>query len=136
MKEPHPPAAPAKGEVSVMGGFGGSTNDVPQMIAMFETQRQGNFEPMLRKALRLHSEDSAATNPNRAPRECWPSTQAFRDLLYSAGKSLGREAAAYLDRIPDRDIRLFAEIEFAAALAGLRQVTVVRVVHRPRTASE
>jgi len=136
IKEPHPSAEPAKGEGFVMGGFGGSSNDIPQMIAMFEAQRQGNFEPMLREALRLYSEDSATTNPNRAPRECWPSTQAFRDLLYSAGKSLGREAAAYLDRIPDRDIRLLAEIEFAAALASLGQLTVVRVVHRPRRASE
>lgn len=136
MNEPHPSAAPAKGEGFVMGGFGGSSNDLPQMIAMFEAQRRGNFEPMLREALRLYSEDSAATNPNRAPRACWPSTQAFRDLLYSAGKSLGREVAAYLDRIPDQDIRLFAEIEFAAALASLGQVNVVRVVHRPRTASE
>jgi hypothetical protein len=57
-------------------------------------------------------------------------------LLYTAGKNLGREAAAYLDRIPDGDIRLFAEIEFAAALAGLPQVTVVRVSYRPRSASE
>jgi hypothetical protein len=136
MNEPHPSASPAKGEGFVMGGFGGSSNDLPQMIAMFEAQRQGNFEPMLREALRLYSEDSDATSPNRVPRACWPSTQAFRDLLYTAGKTLGREAAAYLDRIPDRDVRLFAEIEFAAALAGLRQVNVVRSVYRASPAFE
>jgi hypothetical protein len=28
------------------------------------------------------------------------------------------DAAAYLDRIPDADLRLFAQIELAAALAG------------------
>jgi len=136
MNEPHPSAPPAKGEGFVMGGFGGSSNDLPQMIAMFEAQRQGNFEPMLREALRLYSEDSDATSPNRVPRACWPSTQAFRDLLYTAGKTLGREAASYLDRIPDRDVRLFAEIEFAAALAGLRQVNVVRSVYRASPAFE
>ena len=37
-------------------------------------------------------------------------------FLYSAGKRLGRDGAVYLDRIPDDDFRLFAQIEFLAAV--------------------
>jgi hypothetical protein len=35
---------------------------------------------------------------------------------------LGRAGASYLDRIPDDDLRLFAEIEFEAALAELPEL--------------
>ena len=41
---------------------------------------------------------------------------------YAAGKRLGSSAAAHLDRIPDADLRLFAQIELAAALAGLPEL--------------
>ena len=56
---------------------------------------------------------------NRAPKEVWPSTFCFRHILCQVGKRLGRDADVYLERIPDRDFRLFAQIELAAALAGL-----------------
>jgi hypothetical protein len=52
----------------------------------------------------------------------WPSTCAFRTILYSAGKRVGPEAVILLDRIPDDDLRLFVQIELAAALAGLPEL--------------
>jgi hypothetical protein len=45
----------------------------------------------------------------------------FRNILYKAGQHEGRAAARYLDRIPDRDLRLFAQIELIAAIAALPQ---------------
>ena len=47
---------------------------------------------------------------------------AFRSILHSAAKRLGEDAAVYLDRIPDADLRLFAQIELGAGLAGLPEL--------------
>src|SRR5262249_1628624 len=43
-------------------------------------------------------------------------------ILYQAGRYEGRAAVKYLARIPDPTLRLFAQIELAAALAGLPQL--------------
>ena len=48
---------------------------------------------------------------------------SFRAILYRAGKLLGVDATIYLDRIPDRDLRLLAQIELAAALVGLPELS-------------
>ena len=55
-------------------------------------------------------------------------------FLYSAGKRLGRDGAVYLDRIPDDDFRLFAQIEFLAAVAGLPELQGTQRVYRPASA--
>jgi hypothetical protein len=73
------------------------------------------------EALRLYARDTDPANPNLAPRECWPSTTEFRNILYKAGQHQGHAAARYLDRIPDRDLRLFAQIELIAGAKGLPQ---------------
>ena len=70
----------------------------------------------------VYREDIASDGRNQAPKTFWPSTCAFRNILYSAGKCLGPEAGILLDRIPDDDLRLFAQIELAAALAGLPEL--------------
>ena len=61
-------------------------------------------------------------HPNDAPQECWPSAEQFRTILYNAGRYEGRGAVRHLERIPDPNLRLFAQIEFAAGLAGLPQI--------------
>ena len=76
-------------------------------------------------------EDTAYDNPNQAPKSLWPSTCAFRSILYNSGKRLGREAATLLDRIPDEDLGLFAEIELAAALAGVPEFSETWSTWRP-----
>ena len=78
------------------------------------------------------SEGAHPDRPNQAPQEFWPSTCTFRSILYSAGKRLGREAAVYLDRIPEADLRLFAQIELAAGLAGLPELRGTQREYRPR----
>jgi len=80
-----------------------------------ETDFRRSFEV----AHRLYGLDTAIDCPNEAPRECWPSTNEFRSLLYLAGQHDGLASARLLDRIQDRDLRLFAQIELAAAVAGL-----------------
>jgi hypothetical protein len=47
--------------------------------------------------------------------------------MYRAAISRGREAGVYLDRIPDPEVRLLAEIEFIAALAGLPEISGMRM---------
>lgn len=47
-----------------------------------------------------------------------------------ARQDVGPAAARYLDRIPEPDLRLFAQIELCAALAGLPQLTGLTTQHR------
>ena len=73
-------------------------------------------------AMDEYNNDSDPDDFNEVPKQCWPSAAAFRTILYKAGQYEGVTAARYLDRIPDPELRLFAQIELAAALAGLPQL--------------
>jgi len=103
------------------GGFimAGDPRDRAYQLALRQSSQGGDFGPPIDHALERYVEDTASDNPNHAPKTFWPSTCAFRTILHAAGKRLGSEANRLLDRIPDEDLRLFAEIELAAALAGL-----------------
>jgi len=90
------------------------------------------FREPFEEALRLYALDTDSDNPNQAPRECWPSAMEFRNILFKAGQHEGRGAARYLDRIPDRDLRLFAQIELVAGVAGLPQFGGITIPPRPR----
>jgi uncharacterized protein (TIGR03435 family) len=81
-----------------------------------------DFKEAFDLALRAYATDADLGRPNDAPQECWPSAQEFRTILYKAGQHEGPSGARHLDRIPDPNLRLFAQIEFAAALVGLPQV--------------
>jgi hypothetical protein len=119
---------------SCEGGFmmAGDPRDMPYMRSMIEASRSGDYEPAIGYALEKYREDTDAENPNEAPKAMWPSTASFRGILYGAGKRLGDKAAVYLRRVPDDDLRLFARIELAAALAGLPEMPGNRMSHRPR----
>jgi hypothetical protein len=91
------------------------------------------FREPFEEALRLYALDTDSDNPNQAPRECWPSAVEFRSILFKAGQHEGRAAARYLDRIPDRDLRLFAQIELVAGIAGLPQFGGMSIPPRPRS---
>jgi hypothetical protein len=88
---------------------------------MSDAVRSGFDEPF-EVALRRYAADSDPRRPNDAPQECWPSAWEFRNILFKAGQHEGKAAARYLDRIPDPNLRLFAQIELAAALVGLPQM--------------
>jgi hypothetical protein len=81
-----------------------------------------DFEAPFRAAHERFAEDSDADSPNGAQKEFWPSAREFRHILFKAGQHQGVVAAKHLDRIPDPDLRLFAQIELCAALAGLPQL--------------
>jgi hypothetical protein len=103
------------------GGFimAGNPKDFPYQKRLMQAAKDGDFEPAIQDALDHYREDTAPENPNTAPKEFWQSANTFRTILYRAGKLLGGDATMYLDRIPDPDLRLLAQIELAAALAGL-----------------
>jgi len=111
----------------------GSPRDFPYMQSLLQASEDGDFLPSIEHALEQYRKDVSPENPNQAPREFWPSTCRFRGILYRAGKRLGPDAAIYLDRIPDDDLRLFAQIEFAAALAGLPELQGTQREYRPAT---
>lgn len=106
------------------GGFilSGNPGDRDYVMALIQASKDGDFGPPLEHAVAHYQDDTAPDRPNEAPKEFWPSTCSFRSIFYSAGKRLGKEAEGYLNRIPDDDLRLFAEIELAAALAGLPEL--------------
>jgi hypothetical protein len=81
-----------------------------------------DFEAAFRAAHESFARDADAEYPNTAPKECWPSAREFRHILFKAGQHQGRGAAKHLDRIPDPDLRLFAQIEVCAAVAGRPQL--------------
>jgi hypothetical protein len=110
------------------GGFIGSGNpsDLAYQRALRQSSVGGDFGPPIDHAVERYREDTASDSPNYAPRAFWPSTCAFRTILYAAGKRLGPEATLLLDRIPDEDLRLFARIELAAALAGLPEFSEIQ----------
>jgi hypothetical protein len=119
------------------GGFvmAGDPRDFEYQMALRRSSQGGDFGPPIDHALERYREDTAPDSPNQTPKTFWPSTCAFRTMLYSAGKRLGSEAEILLNRIPDDDLRLFAQIELAAALAGLPELPQTQRTQRgePRT---
>lgn len=113
-------------------GMGWSERDFADMEALMQDSGDGDLGAAMELALEEYREDTAPESPNQAPREFWPSTYRYRSTLYRIGKERGRDGAVYLDRIPDDDLRLLAEIEFEAALAGLPELNGIQMKYRPR----
>jgi uncharacterized protein (TIGR03435 family) len=90
----------------------------PHLVSMTEALRTDFREPF-EIAAELYANDLDPDEGNGAPRECWPSTHAFRNIVHKAAEYEGAAAVRHLDRMPDRDLRLLAQIELSAALAGL-----------------
>lgn len=112
---------PACGGSFVMGG---SEADMAFGHALMNARRSNQFDPALDQVMNVFHEDLES---NAAVRECWPSIQSCRILFHEIGKLLGSDGITYLERIPDPDLRIFAQIEFAAALAGLPAHSGVRI---------
>lgn len=116
-------------------GMAGHPGDFGYLTALLDASRDGEFGACIEDALESYRQDAAPERPNLAPREFWPSTYRFRSTFYRAGMRLGRSAARYLERIPDEALRLFAEIEFEAALAGLPELGGTQHEYRPGAAT-
>jgi hypothetical protein len=87
-----------------------------------EDEKNGDFKNSFEYALRSYARDADRARPNPYPRECWPSTEEFRVILYAVGQYDRDSGARLLERIPDAGLRLFAQIEFAAGIAGVAQI--------------
>jgi len=117
-------------DVQLMG-WSETREDFPYMQALMKASSDGNFEPPIEHALERYRKDSLPDSPNPIAKEYWPSTCHFQGILYHAGKRLGRDAAVYFDRIPDADLRLFAQVELAAALTGIPELQGIQRGSRP-----
>jgi hypothetical protein len=117
------------------GGFvvAGSPSDFPYLRALMQGSHDGDFEQPMEHARQQYRHDAAPEDCNLVPTEFWPSASRFRSILYAAGKRLGADASRYLARIDDPDLRLFAQIELAAALAGLPEFRGIQREYRPRS---
>jgi hypothetical protein len=113
----------AEGVTCQTGGGGyflsGDPADFARQRRIIDAARSGDFALSIEDALDKFKEDTSLDAPNYAPKEFWPSTGAFRSTLYQAGRHRGTSATTLLEQIPDSDLRLFAAIELAAALAGI-----------------
>ena len=118
------------------GGYflSGDPADFDRQRRIIDAARSGDFAPSIEDALEKYRKDASPDAPNYAPKEFWPSTGAFRSVLYQAGQRLGPEAARILEQIPDDDLRLFAVIELAAGLAGVPASSITSMTH-PRPPS-
>ena len=105
---------------------------VGQRLIPISEALETDFRDAFDLALRLYAREIDPEHPNDAPQECWPSAQEFRNVLYKAGQHEGRTAVRHLERIPDPALRLLAQIELAAALAGLPQIGGISISPGPR----
>jgi hypothetical protein len=79
------------------------------------------IDRLLADAADLYKEDSDTDRPNRAWREYWPSTQAYRRAIIRATKLMGVDAEPVLVKITDTDVNVLARITMAQALLGRPQ---------------
>ena len=87
-----------------------------------EDEKNADFKNSFDQALRSYARDADPVRPNPYPRECWPSAEDFRAILHGAGRHAEESGGRLLARVPDLVLRLFAEIEFAAGVAGLAHI--------------
>ncbi len=118
------PAMPVSDPADPIVAFGAS-GPITRSAAV---RSQFNEDAFVRAGEALDA-DLAAPNP--APKDSWMSTQAFRRIFFEAARAEGVGALLSLDRIRDTDVRLFARIEVAAAIAGLPYVDGMSVSPPP-----
>jgi hypothetical protein len=119
----------ASGATCEGGGYilAGNPEDFDRQRRLIDAMRSGEFAQSIEDALEKYREDMSPDTRNYAPKEHWPSTGAFRTVFYKAGQRLGVNAANLLEQIPDDDLRLFASIELAAALAGVPEPRIIQM---------
>jgi hypothetical protein len=130
--EPSPASEPAVCEDAMMiGSCFGTEDDEPNSQIIYMTEALAtDFKAAFDEAFFRYSRD--VEWQNHAPKECWPSTNEFRNILFKAGQHIAVAAAKYLDRIPDSDLRLLSQIELCAAIAGLPQQAGNTIVYPAR----
>ena len=69
-------------------------------------------------ATELHKLDTDPEAPNRAPRDLWPSTQAYRTVAHRAAALFGPDAEPLLVKIADPEMQLLATVHMARGLLG------------------
>lgn len=67
---------------------------------------------------KLYKADTDAGDPNTAPKAYWPSTSAWRAIIFTATKLDQRWSTTLLDGIPDEGIRALNKITIAKAILG------------------
>jgi hypothetical protein len=77
---------------------------------------QRAIDRLLADAAELYKDDTNNDRPNRAWRENWPSTQAYRRAVIRAAKLLSVDAEPVLQKITDPDQNVLARITLAQAL--------------------
>jgi hypothetical protein len=125
-------------EHRVFGGMGlGGRGKLEYGWALLRAEETRDFSEPLEYAIACYLEDRNARDPNQAPKAFWSSTAKYRELFHKMGKILGEVAEGQLDKVPDAELRLFAQIEFAAGLCGLPEMkSMVQRTSGPRSKSQ
>jgi hypothetical protein len=111
------------------GGYilGGGPGEVELQTLVMDGARPGDFAPALADTLPRYRDDSGPASTKRGFKIYWPSTSAYGQIFYAAGKRLGLDAARLPVQVPDDELRLLASIQLVAGLTGVPRGTVVRV---------
>lgn len=74
-----------------------------------------SFEQGITAARAMWKKDSDSDSPNLASRPAWPSAAQFKLRFYRAARSLGADAEALLEKIPDTETAILARTGMAGA---------------------
>jgi hypothetical protein len=83
----------------------------------------------------MYKQDSDADDPNKAIKAYWPSTQAYAVLLRTAGRISPDWAMAFLEQMPDLEVRAAAEVSLASAWLNLPGGLVTTITLNKRSPS-
>jgi hypothetical protein len=117
-----PPPDPNRRSFVVAGGADG--------LQYAQALMAGDFELPLERALARYRDDTDATNPNLALKAFWPSTGLYQNIFWQMGKQRDESAQTRLKKVADPEIRLLAQIEYAAALCALPELQSMGVSQR------
>lgn len=115
------------------GGFvmGGGPDDMDYGWALLRAEKTRDFSEPLKYAHSRYRQDIDVKNPNTASKAFWPSGAMYQTIFFRMARAAGEEAALKIDAVPDAELRLFAQIEFAAGLCGMPELASM-TQHIPR----
>ena len=79
------------------------------------------LELALDAAGKLLKADIDPDDPNTAPEDMWPSTHNYRAIIRAAAEYYGTGATSFLEKIPNVDMYLYAQVALAAGLLHRKQ---------------
>jgi hypothetical protein len=111
------------GSASSAAAMFGSKADRWYALALLAAQRTKDFRDAVQSARAAYTHDNGPNRKNCAPKAFWPSTAMYRTIFHAIGRAEMDNGDEHLANIPDAELRLLAQIELAAGLSALPELT-------------